>query len=165
MVEILDWDDPEYWTVDQVADAYHVAAGTVSREWVHWSQWPPAAPQFGKRKAARGRPLKVYPRSGVEDAVTARREATPGAGPAKPLAREWPALERVTLAEIARRLDRGYTEVRNYPRLYPPTSANPFPAAGPDRLRTWGEIAAWYGRRPGMGHHRTPPADEGAPGD
>ncbi|GAA1375992.1 hypothetical protein [Streptomyces beijiangensis] len=50
---ILEWDDPQYWTVAEVADAYEVSAGTVTREWVHWHQWPPAAEGLGKRRSAR----------------------------------------------------------------------------------------------------------------
>ncbi|MGW2207056.1 hypothetical protein [Streptomyces sp. NPDC001774] len=104
---------------------------------------------------ATGQARQVYARDRVKAAVELHRAKTPGFGPARPPARQWPRTDRVTLAEIARRLDRDYTEVRNYPRLYPPGANNPFPPAGPDGVRAWGDIADWQARRPGMGNRRT----------
>ncbi|MGW6569259.1 hypothetical protein [Streptomyces sp. NPDC054975] len=155
MVEILDWDAPGYWTVAHIAAAYGVSEATVGKEWTKWPHWPAAADGIGKRRAARGRPSKVYPREAVKAAVDLQRAKTPGAGPADPPARQWPRKDRVSLAEIARRLDRDYTEVRNYPRLYPPGSNNPFPPVGHDERRAWGDVTDWQARRPGMGNRRT----------
>ncbi|MFB6836202.1 hypothetical protein [Streptomyces sp. NPDC056361] len=158
MVEILHWNAPDYWTVSHIAAAYGVSEATVSKEWTKRPQWPAAVDGIGKRRSTRGRPAKVYFRDfrdAVKAAVELHRANTSGAGPAPPPARQWPGKDRVTLAEIARRLDRDYTEVRNYPRLYPPGSNNPFPPVGPDRMRTWSDITGWQARRPGMGNRRT----------
>ncbi|MFE0916036.1 MULTISPECIES: hypothetical protein [unclassified Streptomyces] len=156
MTRVLEWDDPDYWTVRHVAGHYQVAEGTVTREWVHWPEWPTALEGAGKRTATRGRPMKVYLRSEVEAAVEAHQKSNPEFGPPATPEREWPRKDRVSLAEIARRLDRDYVEVRNYPRLYPPASNNPFPTAGADRKRSWGEVIDWHGARRGMGNRRTP---------
>ncbi|MEV6332227.1 hypothetical protein [Streptomyces sp. NPDC051909] len=162
MVEILDWDEPDYWTVAHIASAYGVSETTVTKEWTKWPHWPAAAEGLGKRRSTRGRPARVYPRQAVKDAVELQRSKTPGAGPALPPARQWPRKDRVTLAEIARRLDRDYTEVRNYPRLYPSAANNPFPPVGPDAMRAWGDVADWQARRPGMGNRRITRASETA---
>lgn len=139
-MRILEWDEPEHWTVWHVAARYGVVAGTVTREWVHWEQWPQAVDGYGKRRTGRGRPLKVYRRSEVESAVVAHTCVSPEFGPPRQPEREWPFRDRVSLAEIARRLDRPYIEVRNYLRLYPPDSNNPFPHAGPESIRSWGGV-------------------------
>lgn len=154
MSRILDWDEPDHWTVRHVAAHYGIAEGTVTREWVRWKEWPAPVAGVGKRGASRGRPMKVYMRSEVEAAVAAHTQANPEFGRPTQPAREWPRRDRVTLAEIARRLDRDYVEVRNYPRLYAATSSNPFPQAGPDGLRSWGEVIDWHKARPGMGNRR-----------
>ncbi|MGW1768680.1 hypothetical protein ACWCQL_32150 [Streptomyces sp. NPDC002073] len=155
MTRILVWDEPDHWTVRHVAEQYQVAEGTVTREWVRWPEWPAAAEGIGKRAGTRGRPMKVYKRSEVEAAVEAHRQSNPEFGPPAAPSREWPRNDRVSLAEISRRLDRDYVEVRNYPRLYPPASSNPFPLVGADRTRSWGEVIDWHGRRKGMGNRRT----------
>lgn len=153
-MHVLEWDDLEHWTVWHVAARYGVAAGTVTREWVRWKQWPQAVPGYGKRRSGRGRPLKVYRRSEVEKAVVAHARASPEFGPPRQPEREWPFRDRVSLAEIARRLDRPYTEVRNHPRLYPLEANNPFPLPGPDGMRSWGDVINWHRARPGMGFRR-----------
>lgn len=156
MSQILDWDEPHHWTVRHIAAHYQVAEGTVTREWVRWPQWPAAVKGLGKRTATRGRPMKVYRRTEVETAVEAHTRTNPEFGPPTQPPREWPRRDRVTLAETARRLDRDYVEVRNYPRHYPATSNNPFPATGPDGLRSWGQVIDWHRSRRGMGNRRNP---------
>ncbi|MYS81036.1 hypothetical protein [Embleya scabrispora] len=167
MTEIIPWDTPEFWTVHHVAAHYDVTEATVTREWVHWPQWPAATEGLGKRRATRGRPMKVYPRDAVEAAIRAHTTTNPEFGPPTRPDRHWPRHDRVTLAEIARRLDRDYVEIRNYPRLYPDDSTNPFPTTDTDGLRSWGEVIDWHTSRRGMGNRSTtkttPPTDNENP--
>jgi hypothetical protein len=57
---------------------------------------------------------------------------------------------RVNLREIAERLGIAHSTIRRYPALYA-RGKNPFPAAGEDGRRRWGDVLAWHGRRYGSG--------------
>jgi hypothetical protein len=113
-------------------------------------------PGFPRPVGRRPRPADIAGRNENEYLLTQlnRWLATKRAGSRQasgpPAAAERDPDTRLNLREVAELLGIAHGTVRRYPTLYA-RGSNPFPPAGGDGRRRWGDVLAWHERRRGAG--------------
>jgi hypothetical protein len=141
---------PQRITLREWAARIHRAPGTVQRAYTQAPGFPRAVGRRSRPGGPAGRRENEYLLAELDRWWAAKQAATRQAGGPPAARTDLDPEARVNLREIAEQLGITHGTVRRYPALYA-RGRNPFPAAGEDGRRRWGDVLAWHGRRYGSG--------------
>jgi hypothetical protein len=125
------------------------ATSTVRRVYTQQPGFPRPVGRRPRPAGTGGRAEHEYVLAQLDGWLTAKRSGSRQAG-GPPAAGQRDPDARLNLREIAGLLGIAHGTARRYPTLYA-RGSNPFPPAGGDGRRRWGDVLAWHQRRRGAG--------------